>query len=181
MAVIIKFAPRDKKGKFGYGDHTNKDAVARGVYYINNKVHELPKEEQLFGFMGIPEGASLDQAITWMMKAKQIYGAEDGVQVKHIIISFGKKPECKKRKLKKYVEQVVGIWKGRYQICWGFHHKNKGSKKENFHLHILVNTVDMKNGKRLDLNYKRWNKFKKNATKKWETIMSQEKSTIADV
>ena len=53
MAVIIKFAPRDKKGKFGYGDHTNKDAVARGVYYINNKVHELPKEEPTIQSTGI--------------------------------------------------------------------------------------------------------------------------------
>ena len=64
----------------------------------------------------------------------------------------------------------ICIWKGRFQVCWGYHHENVGTPQENFHLHMMVNTVDMKTGKRLDLDYKRWRKFKKNAKRKWEVL-----------
>ena len=180
MAVIIKFAKPDKKYKYDSYDHTNKDAVAKGIRYIHKGLSDLPKDEQLFGFVGIPEGSSPEQAIDWMMKTKRIYGAEDGVQCRHIIISFGKKPLLKKKKFKKLAEQIVGIWKGHFQVCWGYHYENIGTPEENFQLHILVNSIDIKTGKRLDLNYTRWNKFKRNVQKKWDVMTVQKYAAVAD-
>lgn len=141
---------------------------------------DLPEEEQLFGFIGIPEGVSIGQAIAWMIKAKKIHGAEEGVQCRHVIISFGKKTGVEKKKFVKLVEKIVGIWKGRFQVCWGYHHENVGTPRENFHLHLMVNSVDMKTGKRLDLDYKRWRKFKKNAKRKWEAMIAQDYITAVD-
>lgn len=173
MALIIKFAQPKRTERFPTWDYSNKDAIAKCVLYILEGVRKLPDNEQMFGFIGIPEGASPENGIEWMMRVKKIYGAEDGVQCKHIIISFGKKPAWKKKKYRKLVEQIVGVWKGHFQVCWGYHHKNIGTHQENFHLHIMVNSVDLKTGKRLDLNYKRWRKFKKNVRRRWETMTAQ--------
>lgn len=180
MSLIIKFAKPKRTDRFPTWDYSNKDAVAKCVRYIYEGVTNLPQEDQMFGFIGIPDDVSLEKGIEWMMLAKKIHGVEDGVQCKHIIISFGKKPEWKKKKCRKFVERIVGIWKGRFQICWGYHHEHIGTPKENFHLHIMVNSVDMKTGKRLDLNYKRWWKFKKNVKRKWETMTAQKSVATAD-
>lgn len=180
MSLIIKFAKPKRNDRFPTWDYSNKDAVEKCVHYIRNGMSDLPEEEQLFGFIGIPEGVSIGQAIAWMIKAKKIHGAEEGVQCRHVIISFGKKPEWKKKKFVKLVEKIVGIWKGRFQVCWGYHHENVGTPRENFHLHLMVNSVDMKTGKRLDLDYKRWRKFKKNAKRKWEAMIAQDYITAVD-
>jgi hypothetical protein len=95
MALIIKFADPERTDRFPTWDHSNPDAIAKCVRYIYDGVRKLPEEEQLFGFIGMPDGVSLEKGIEWMMLAKRIHGAEDGVQCKHIIISFGKKPEWK--------------------------------------------------------------------------------------
>lgn len=180
MALIIKFADKKPDKRYDSWDHSNKDAIAKGVRYIYKGLEHLPSNEKLFGFVGIPEGATLEQAIDWMMKAKQIHGAEEGIQCKHIIISFGKKPDWKKKKFVKLVNKIVGIWKGRFQVCWGFHHKIIGTAKENFHLHLLVNTVDMKTGNRLNLDYRRWRKFKNNVKRKWKVMIEQNSFTESD-
>ena len=180
MALIIKFAKPKRTDRFPTWDHSNADAVSKCVHYIYKGVTDLPEEEQMFGFIGIPDGVSLEEAIEWMMMAKKIHGAEEGVQCKHIVVSFGKKPEWKNKKFKKLAEKIIGIWEGRFQVCWGYHHENIGTPKENFHLHVIVNSVDLKTGKRLDLNYKRWRKFKKNAKRKWEVMTAQRAFSTAD-
>lgn len=93
---------------------------------------------------------------------------------------FREKTAWKKKKYRKLVEQIVGVWKGHFQVCWGYHHKNIGTPQENFHLHIMVNSIDLKTGKRLDLNYKRWRQFKKNVRRKWETMIAQNNYAVAD-
>lgn len=180
MALIIKFAEPQCTDRFPTWDYSNADAVAKCVRYIYDGVAKLPKEEQMFGFVGIPEGVSQEKAIEWMMMAKKIHRAEEGIQCKHILVSFGKKPEWEKKKFRKFAEKIIGIWEGRFQVCWGYHHKNVGTYKENFHLHIMVNSVDLKTGKRLDLNYRRWRKFKKNVRRKWETMTAQKYIATAD-
>lgn len=61
MALIIKFAKPKHTDRFPTWDYSNKDAVAKCVWYIHNGMSNLPEEEQLFGFIGTPAGASIEQ------------------------------------------------------------------------------------------------------------------------
>lgn len=169
MSLIFEIA----KGHPRYGDHENRDAVERGVWYIYHGMTKMNKEEQLYGSEGIPGDPSPETVIRWMMKTKQVFGLEDGVQVKHLIVSFGEKPTWKRKKLRKIMKRIVGFWKERYQIFWGIHYKVT-EKGPNYHIHILLNTVNLKAGKRLNLNNGLWRNFKENTTKIWEKAMQEE-------
>jgi hypothetical protein len=83
-----------------------------------------------------------------------------------------------RKKLKKTIKRIVGFWKNRYQVYWAIHYNLKETGP-NFHLHILLNTVDLKTGNRLNLNKKLWRKFKEETTKTWERALQSEKESVA--
>lgn len=169
MSLIFEIAKGDPR----YGDHENRNAIERGVWYIYHGQKNMTEDEKLLGSEGIPDGSSQEEVIYWMMKTKEIFGLESGVQCKHLIVSFGEKPTWTRKKLRKIMKRIVGFWKERYQIFWGVHYKIT-EKGPNYHLHILLNTVDMKTGKRLNMSNKLWWKFKKNTTKIWGNAMKDE-------
>ena len=169
MSLIFEIAKGDPEN----GDHENYDAIERGVWYIYHGQKDMLEEDKLLGCEGIPDGSSLDSVVAWMLKTKQVFGQEDGVQCKHLIVSFGEKPRWKRKKLRKLMKRIVGFWKERYQIFWGVHYKIT-EKGPNYHLHILLNTVNLKTGNRLNLNNKLWWEFKENTTKLWNDAMKNE-------
>ena len=160
------------------GHHSNWNAIHNGVRYIFDGAIEFEDGEKFVGCEGIPEGLPTDEVIQWMIKTKQVFGHEGGTQCKHIIVAFGEKPEIKRKKLRKTIKRIVGFWKNRYQLYWGVHFNLKETGP-NFHLHILLNTVDLKTGNRLNLNKKLWRKFKEETTKTWERALQSEKESAA--
>ena len=173
MYLIFKIAPKDPR----FGDHRNPDAISRGVWYILNGQKNLSEQERLIGSEGMPEGLTPDKVIQWMLRTKKIYGLEKGVQCKHLVVSFGEKPTWKRKRIVKVLKKIVGFWKDRYELYWGVHYKVT-EKGPNFHLHILLNTVDLKTGNRLNLNKKLWRKFKEETTKTWERALQSEKESV---
>lgn len=171
MSLIFEIAKGDPR----YGDHENSDAIERGVWYIIHGQKGMTEEEKLRGCEGIPDGTSPDAVIEWMLKTKQVFGLEEGVQCKHLIVSFGEKPMWKRKKLRKVMKKIVGFWKERYQLFWGVHYKVT-EKGPNFHIHILLNTVNLKTGNRLNLNNKLWWEFKENTTEIWTNAIQEEKT-----
>ena len=137
------------------GHHSNWNAVHNGVRYIFNGAIEFENGGKFVGCEGMPEGLSTDEVIQWMIKTKQVFGFEGGTQCKHLVVSFGEKPQMKDKKLKKTMKRIVGFWKNRHQVYWGIHYNLKETGS-NFHLHILLNTVDLKTGNRLNLTNKLW-------------------------
>ena len=152
------------------GHHSNWDAVHNGVRYIFNGAVELDEKNRFVGCQGIPEGSSTEEVIMWMTKTKQVFGLEWGTQCKHLVVSFGEKSKIKSKKLKKTIRRIVGFWKNRYQVYWGVHYNLKETGP-NFHLHILLNNVDLKTGNRLNLTNKLWRQFKVETTKTWEKAL----------
>lgn len=174
MPLIFEIAKGDPR----YGDHENSDAIERGVWYIIHGQKGMTEEEKIQGYEGIPDGSTPDSVIGWMMKTKKIFGLEGGVQCKHLIVSFGEKPTWKRKKLRKVMRRIVGFWKERYQIFWGIHYRVT-EKGPNYHLHVLLNTVDLKTGNRLNLNNKLWWQFKENTTEIWEKAIQEENMKFA--
>ena len=62
--------------------------------------------------------------------------------------------------------RIAGFWKDQYQIFWGVHH-NVTEKGENYHVHIMLNSVNMKTGRRINITKKTWKKFVKSANRTW--------------
>ena len=174
MYLIFKIAKKDPR----FGDHRNPDAISRGVWYIWHGQKHLPEQERFIGSEGMPEGLTPDEVIRWMMRTKRAYDMMDGVQCKHLIVSFGEKPPWKRKKLRKVLQKIVGFWKNRYEIYWGIH-SEMTENGPNWHLHILLNTVDLKTGNRLNLSKKLWRKFKEETTKTWERALQSEKESVA--
>ena len=76
------------------------------------------------------------------------------------------------------MQRIAGFWKGRYEVFWGIHYEIT-EKGPNWHLHILLNTVDLKTGNRLNLSKKLWRRFKEETTRTWEKAMQSEKDSVA--
>ena len=57
------------------------------------------------------------------MLAKRTFDAADGVQLKHIVISFGTKLNLPWKKIRKLTLRTIGQWKERYQMFYGMHYE----------------------------------------------------------
>ena len=73
-----------------------------------------------------------------MLETKRIFDAADGVQLKHIVISFGTKLNLPRKKIRKLILRTVGQWKGRFQMFYGMHYEVNDEGKPNYHLHLMV-------------------------------------------
>ena len=153
--------------KMVQGDYLNSDAVENLIRYIHRGACMLPEKDRMFESMGCFSDEP-DDVIENMMQTKRIFDAKDGVQCKHIVIAIGKKPNLSKKKLKKRIRRTVGFWKDRYQLFWGVHHNHPNEEKENFHIHLAINSVNMINGNKVNITKKTFRKFKKAAKRIWE-------------
>ena len=148
------------------GKHINPEAVANVIRYIHAGAMKLPEHERLFGCVGFPADSDPESVIQGMMMTKRIFEAEDGVQCKHFVVSFGERPRLSRKKRRKLMMRIAGYWKDQYQIFWGVHH-NVTETGENYHIHIMLNSVNMKTGRRINITKKKWKKFVKSANRTW--------------
>ena len=99
MGLIIKYGPEYEAGhkyhKKKY--YHNPDSVEKLIRYILRKNARADGIDNIRGSIGTyskdPQGIIND-----FYKLKKLYHQEKGVQIKHIIISFGKRPDLPRRK-----------------------------------------------------------------------------------
>ena len=99
MGFVVKYNPDYKPGHKYYKKkyYHNPDAVEKVIYYILRKEARANGIDNIRGSIGTygkdPQGIIKD-----FYKLKKLYHQEKGVQIKHIIISFGKRPDLPRRK-----------------------------------------------------------------------------------
>lgn len=169
MDVRVKSAkPKKWKGEQPY---LNLDAVYNVVHYILRGAEELPISHRLYGSEGIKDKATPDSIINEMMHTKKVFGHIDGCQCKHLVLIFEGMPNLSRRKIRRKIERTVGYWKKKYQLFWGVHcAPTKIEGRFNWHVHLMLNNVDMMTGNRLKITNKVKRDFEKHITKIWKEV-----------
>lgn len=170
MVIVVKMVPKK---------YLSKQSVSNVVWYIYRGAMDLPEEERITGSSGLLCGYNPQAVIQEMMQTKRLYEAEDGNQLKHIVISFGEKLDLPRKKMRRLIERTVGFWKERYQMYYGVHYHENDKGEPNFHIHIMLNTVNMKNGGKMDSDLHDWYTFCKKTRRTWEKALKEEISSGA--
>lgn len=141
MGFIIKFVEHEVPVKGFYKcDYCNPDAVEKVIRYIfrkngrkKNKV--LPSEFDIFGSIGTYH-KNIPGIIDDFIKTKEVFGKTDGVQIKHLLISFSKPPKLTPTKLKKFIIKALKYYWRDYQLVYAVHEDT-----DNLHIHVGINSV----------------------------------------
>ena len=159
--LIIRFA-RNPQSRYKYNDYRNEDAVKNLINYVyHNAVVQIPKGERIYGAIGTI-GRSREEVINSFMLVKKIYGKEYGVQVKHIIVSFGEKRDIPYNKMKKFIEKLIRFFSRDYMVAYGVHYT-----PNNYHLHMAINSVS-KYGMKINIKYETLCDFRQYANNLWK-------------
>lgn len=161
MVVMVKTAK---------GSYTNRDALPNAINYVMRGVNELQEKDRLYGYSGIYNSGSIEELIQEMMETKRIMQQEDGVQCKHFVINFRSKPQLDRKKLIRRIERSVNFWKRRYQLFWGVHCVPDKEGNDNWHVHLVLNSVDMTTGNKINISGKLMRKFKKGVKELWADV-----------
>ena len=141
MEILIKFANNETPWNYKYcNDYQNPDAVDKVVKYILRKEGRMKKDGSdskfnIFGSIGV-YSKDVSGIIDDFKKLKKLYGKSDGVQIKHVIISFEKQPYLKPKKLKKLIIKALKYFGNQYQLVYAVHEDTC-----NLHIHIGINSV----------------------------------------
>ncbi len=88
------------------GGYTNPDAVEKTIWYILRE--DAREKDDLWGSSGT-FGKTKEGIIKDFYKLKWLYGKEGGTQVKHLMLSWGKRSEIPRKKMRKMLVQTVGF------------------------------------------------------------------------
>lgn len=154
MGIIIKYPSRKNA-------YHNKYAVENVVSYILRKNARAPESDNIWGSNGTYL-KSEKGIIKDFYKLKKLYHKEDGVQIKHIIVSFGKRPDLPTGKLRKIIKRIVSFFSTSYQFVYAVHEDT-----DNYHLHIGINSVDFF-GHKINIRNKDQQEFKKYVNDIWK-------------
>lgn len=142
------------------GAYKNPDAVENVIRYIFRE--DARKKDNIWGSVGT-YNKSIEGVIEDFQKMKRLHHKEDGVQIKHMILSFGERPDLPKKKIKKLLLQTIIFWGKDYQMVYAVH-EDKGLDK--YHVHIALNSVS-NDGKKVSIRNKDLKNFRKNFNRIW--------------
>lgn len=139
MGIIVKFSKT--KSNFGYScNYKNPDAVNKVVKYIlrkNGRINNNGKKESYntYGSIGTYH-KDVDGIISDFQKLKAIHGKTNGVQIKHLIVSFPDVHNLKSKKMNKLIHRVLKFYSQKYQLVYAVHEDT-----DHLHMHIGINSV----------------------------------------
>lgn len=136
------------------GNYHNTDAVDKVIKYILKKESRCPDKYNVFGSIGTYHN-KIPKIIEDFKKVKKIHEKNDGVQIKHLIISFENIPDISPQKLEKLIIRVLKTFSHDFQLVYAVHEDT-----DNLHIHVGINSVSF-TGKKFDfVNSDMW-KFQK--------------------
>lgn len=158
MEILIKFSNNKSPWNYKYcNDYKNPDAVDKVVKYILRKGGRMKEdgsssEFNIFGSIGV-YSKDVSGIIDDFKKLKNLHNKTGGVQIKHIIISFEKKPDLKPRRLKKLIIKTLKYFGNQYQLVYAVHEDTN-----NLHIHIGINSVSFA-GEKFNFRAKKQHEF----------------------
>lgn len=96
-------------------------------------------------------------------RLKQLYDKTDGLQLKHLILSWGTRPDIPRKKLRKIIKQTMGFWGKDYQLVYAIHEDRQPNK---WHAHIVINSVS-NTGRKIQITRSTLTKFKRKFNNIW--------------
>lgn len=96
-------------------------------------------------------------------KLKQLYDKTDGLQLKHLILSWGTRPDIPRKKLRKLIKQTMSFWGRDYQLVYAVH---EDSQPDKWHAHIVINSVS-NTGHKIQITRSTLTKFKRKFNNIW--------------
>ena len=154
--IIVKVIAN--KGKKTYH---NQDAVEKVINYVLRE--DARKQMNVWGCIGTISKDS-SEIIKCFKKVKKIHHKTDGVQIKHIIVSFREEPQIPRKKLIKNIMKTAGIFGDKFQTVYALHENTA-----NWHIHFAVNSVGY-DGEKINLTKKETKKIKKKIEKIWKEM-----------
>ena len=141
-------------------NYKNADAVEKVIKYVLKR--EKRREQDLWGSMGTinksEEGIMAD-----LHKIKRLYEKEDGLQLKHLMLSWGQKPDLPRKKMRKLIRRTLSFWGMEYQVIYAVHEDKMPDK---YHMHIVLNSVS-NTGKKIQITGKKLYRFKRKFNNIW--------------
>lgn len=122
------------KVKHGKGKYHDNSAYQNLVAYITNP--DKVREGGILGAAVIPEIAAQS-----MQSVAHAYHKEDGLKLRHTILSFDAQDQVSIQAVKKIAKQVMDFYADDYQILAAIHENTSHP-----HIHFVMNTVSYRDG-----------------------------------
>lgn len=120
------------------------------------------KGDDIWNSLGIFD-KSKNGIIKDFYKLKRLYDKTDGLQLKHLVLSWGTRPDIPRKKMRKLVKQTMSFWGKDYQLVYAIHEDNKPDK---WHAHIVINSVS-NTGRKIQITHSTLTKFKRKFNNIW--------------
>ena len=151
--IIVNFVKGTREA------YHNTDAVEKVISYILREDARIV--DDICGTIGVFH-EDIEGIVQDFMKVKEIYHKKDGVQIKHIVVSFSERPILPRRKLHEKIIKMVGKLGKKFQIVYAVHEDT-----DNWHVHIGVNSVGY-DGQKLIIDYWKLHKIKQLISRVWK-------------
>lgn len=138
--------------KIANGDYQNTDAVPNTIRYVAS--HPIEN-----GCNGIACSSLPEDAIDDFNEIKTFYSKTDGKQVRHFIISF-----VYSQYATEHIYQIAWniacyFQQAGHQAFYGIHENTDKHHCKCYHIHMIINTINFRTGKRLENTPKQKNDF----------------------
>ena len=163
MGFVVKYNPDykpDHKHNKGKCYH-NPDAVDKVIRYVLRKDARIGGIDNIWGAIGT-YSKSPSGIISDFYKLKKLYHQKGGLQIKHIIVSFGKRPELNTKKIRKMITRILGFFSHSFQLVYAVHEDT-----EHYDLHIAINSVDFQ-GNKISIRTKDKRQFETQLDRIWQ-------------
>ena len=135
--VIVKV----KRDTYG----SNTDYLEHALRYVGD-----PKKSRYLAGFGV-NPFDLQCCFDQMMKVKNYYQKSGDNPMFHFIISFGANVKKEWQAINKSY-YIARYFKDQYQVLWCVHQKTRGDSR--YHIHMIVNSVNLIDGKLLNITYR---------------------------
>lgn len=130
------------------------DDIRRLLKYIAGEGKNKDREKML-GHRGKGLSSNAEKAAEHIIMTQRAYGKDNKRRLYHMIISFPDNMRSKNA-IKKMAENVADLFFSDFQVYYGIH-----TAKENWHIHVAINAVSYRTGKKWHQNKKELADMKK--------------------
>ncbi len=153
-AVIAYAADKRKTDKARFSD--GERALLRSIHYAEDEDKTLLAEEQKLLVEGI--NCDPDYAVQQMTDTKELYGKTGGIVAYHAYVSFKPNEVTAQQAQEIGMEIAREMWGKDYELIVATHQNARC-----MHCHIVINSVSMTNGKKMNENKAMYNRFRSTA------------------
>ena len=153
-AVIAYAADKRKTDEARFSD--GECALLRSIHYAEDENKTMLQSEQKLLVEGI--NCDPDYAVQQMTDTKELYGKTGGIVAYHAYVSFKPDEVTAQQAQEIGMEIAKEMWGNDYEIIVATH-----QNAHCMHCHIVINSVSMTDGKKMNENKAMYNRFRETA------------------